>query len=171
MAIADGREPGEEREELQLSDAATPLFDACRMVLPGIQATFGFQLIAVFNQRFGEELGTPERYLHLAAMCLVALAAALVMTPAAVHRHYGGRVVTDTFIYLSTLLLLAGMVPLASGLALDFYLIARLAIDARPIALVFAASLFAMLIFWWMVFPRLRSLHAWIGRKYRVRRP
>ena len=171
MAIADGREPGEEREELDLSDAASTLVEECRMVLPGIQATFGFQLIAVFNQRFGDELDAPERYLHLAAMGLVALAAALVMTPAAVHRHYGGREVTDTFIQLSTLLLLAGMVPLAAGLAFDFYLIARLAIDARATAAVFAASLFAMLVFWWMVFPRWRSVHAWIGRKYRVRQP
>ena len=168
MAIADGREPGEERERLRLSDAATTLIEECRMVLPGIQATFGFQLIAVFNRRFGE-LDRPERYVHLAAMCLVALAAALVMTPAAVHRQYGGREVTDTFIYLSTLLLLAGMVPLATGLALDFYLIARLAIDARPAAAVFAASLFAMLVFWWMVFPRWRSLHAWVGRRFRMR--
>ena len=168
MAIADGREPGEERERLALSDAATALIEECRMVLPGIQATFGFQLIAVFNQRFGE-LDAFESYLHLAAMCLVALAAALVMTPAAVHRHYGGREVTDTFIHLSTLLLLAGMVPLAAGLALDFYLIARLAIHARPAAAVFAASLFAMLAFWWTVFPRWRSLHARVGRKYRLR--
>jgi len=168
MAIAYGREPGEEREELELSDAATALIEECRMVLPGIQATFGFQLIAVFNQRFGD-LDLAERYLHLAAMCLMALSAAMVMTPAAVHRHYGGRVVTDTFLYLSTLLLLAGMAPLAVGLALDFYLIARLAIDARPAAAVFAASLFAMLVFWWMVFPRWRSLHAWVGRKYRAR--
>jgi len=29
------------------------LLEECRMVLPGIQALFGFQLIAVFNQPFG----------------------------------------------------------------------------------------------------------------------
>ena len=151
-----------------LKDQARNMLDEARMVLPGVQALLGFQLIAVFNQRFGE-LDMPERYVHLAAMCLVALAAALVMTPAAVHRHYGGREVTDTFIHLSTLLLLAGMVPLAMGLALDFYLIARLATGARPAAALFAASLFAMFVFWWMVFPRWRSLHARVGRKYRVR--
>jgi hypothetical protein len=36
-------------EELTLTDAAGRLLDECRMVLPGIQALFGFQLIAVFN--------------------------------------------------------------------------------------------------------------------------
>jgi hypothetical protein len=42
----------EKREELPLSKAAEYLLDECRMVLPGIQALFGFQLIAVFNSSF-----------------------------------------------------------------------------------------------------------------------
>lgn len=37
------------QEELPLSQAAQHLLEECRMVLPGIQALFGFQLIAVFN--------------------------------------------------------------------------------------------------------------------------
>ena len=40
------------QEELTLSEAAKYLLDECRMVLPGIQALFGFQLIAVFNSAF-----------------------------------------------------------------------------------------------------------------------
>ena len=69
--------PGAEKEcqELDLAQAATTLVDECRMVLPGIQAIFGFQLIAAFNERFAKELGPGEQLLHLAAMCLVALAA------------------------------------------------------------------------------------------------
>jgi len=38
-----------EKEELPLRLAAEYLIEECRMVLPGIQALFGFQLIAVFN--------------------------------------------------------------------------------------------------------------------------
>lgn len=34
------------------------------MVSPGIQALFGFQLIAVFNSRFAEELTEREQRLH-----------------------------------------------------------------------------------------------------------
>ena len=41
--------PEEAREELPLSKAAEYLLEECRMVLPGIQALFGFQLVAVFN--------------------------------------------------------------------------------------------------------------------------
>jgi len=56
------------------------------MVLPGIQALFGFQLIAVFNQGFGEKLSHGAQLVHLLALVLAALAMALVMTPAALHR-------------------------------------------------------------------------------------
>ena len=45
-------EPPPEHERVKLSQAASYLLDECRMVLPGVQAIFGFQLIAVFNQRF-----------------------------------------------------------------------------------------------------------------------
>ena len=75
----------ESREELPLSKAAEYLIEECRMVLPGIQALFGFQMIAVFNQRFRELPGSLQ-IVHLAATGLVALAAGLVMTPAAYHR-------------------------------------------------------------------------------------
>ncbi len=44
-------------EPLSLTQAAQVLLDECRMVLPGIQALFGFQLIAVFSPRFAEALG------------------------------------------------------------------------------------------------------------------
>src|SRR5256885_1849786 len=54
-----------------------------RMLLPGIQALFGFQLIAVFNQRFDQVLSRTEQHIHLIALCLVAVAVVLVMGPAA----------------------------------------------------------------------------------------
>ena len=46
------------------------------MVLPGIQALFGFQLIAGFNQGFNQ-LPVPEQHLHYASLVLVAVAIAL----------------------------------------------------------------------------------------------
>jgi hypothetical protein len=145
---------GEEREELRLSEAAKALFDECRMVLPGIQATFGFQLVAVFNNRFAESLDSVQQHLHLAAMALVACAAALVMTPAAIHRYHGPREITSGIIELSSVLLLVAMPLLAVGVALDFYLIASLILaegSAMPVAL----AIFAVMIFLWVILPRL----------------
>src|ERR1700687_3263323 len=126
------------------------------MVLPGIQALFGFQLVAVFNQRF-EEFSAFEQRLHFLALSLIAISITLVMSPAAFHRHRGAREVSDTFILVSTRLLLAAMMCLALGLSLDFYLIARLILDETWVWL-FALGLFAALIFFWVVFPRAHLL-------------
>ncbi len=39
-------------EHESLSQAITHILEECRMVLPGIEALFGFQLVAVFSQPF-----------------------------------------------------------------------------------------------------------------------
>src|SRR5437667_12549915 len=113
-----------EKEAVPLSQAAEYLLEECRMVLPGIQALFGFQLVAVFTQRFGELLSGGEQQLHLLAIALVAVAIALIMSPAAYHRQSNPEEITAAFIRLSTRLLLLSMPPLAAGICLDFYLIA-----------------------------------------------
>lgn len=144
----------QEREELPLSKAALYLLEECRMVLPGIQALFGFQLIAVFNSTFAQKLSLVEQRMHLVALGLVAIAAALIMTPASIHRHIGPREVTGRFISISTRLLVISMYPLAVGISTDFYLIARIILESSQIA--FILSLLLLLIFsmLWFVFPR-----------------
>ena len=49
-------------EKLSLPEATSHLLEECRMVLPGIQALFGFQLIAVFNSRFADDLLSQNKY-------------------------------------------------------------------------------------------------------------
>jgi hypothetical protein len=61
-----------------LKDEATRLIEEARMVLPGLQALLGFQLIAVFNERFDKALSPLEQHLHLAAICAVAVAGVLL---------------------------------------------------------------------------------------------
>jgi hypothetical protein len=68
-----------------LEEEIRTVIEEARMVLPGIQAFFGFQLIAVFNNRF-QELTNTEQVLHLIALLLLAISIALIMTPAAYHR-------------------------------------------------------------------------------------
>src|SRR5258705_8073226 len=60
-----------QQEELPLSVAAQYLLEECRMVLPGIQALFGFQLIVVFNPGFSQKLSAGEQRLHLLAIILL----------------------------------------------------------------------------------------------------
>src|SRR4030095_6081294 len=114
----------EPHEELPLSTAAQYLLEECRMVLPGIQALFGFQLVVVFSPGFEQKLNGTEQLLHFFAMVLVALAVAIIMTPAALHRGTGSKLVTETFIGTSARLLLSSMLPLAVAISIEFYLIA-----------------------------------------------
>ncbi|WP_218578912.1 DUF6328 family protein [Vineibacter terrae] len=130
------------------------------MILPGIQALFGFQLIAVFNERFEKALSSSEQGLHLAATCLVAIAAALLMTPAAFQRQAERGIISRYFVDLASRLICAALLPLAAGLALDIYLIARLILHSAALACSIAAVLWLVLVGLWFLYPRVRK-----GRK------
>jgi len=144
-----------EKEEVTLSQAASFLLDECRMVLPGVQAIFGFQLIAVFNQRFGEDLPDFAQRVHFASLTLVALAAALVMTPAAYHRMTGITHITRRFLDTSSRLVMSSMVVLAVGLSLDYFVVGWLVFESMAMALA-AAVMLAVLTALWLAFPRSR---------------
>src|SRR5512140_2388996 len=117
----NSKSPKQEVEKLPLSKAAMALIEECRMILPGIQTLFGFQLIAVFNSTFFEKLSPLEQRIHLLAIVLIAIAIVIIMTPAAYHRQTGPEDITRRFIDLSTRLLLFTMAPLALGISMDVY--------------------------------------------------
>ena len=146
--------PSNEREELSLNDAASHVLEECRTVVPGMQALFGFQLIAVFSSAFSEQLSSIERILHLIAIVLVTIAIALVMTPAALHNQTEPLAVSSRFIRISSRLLMASMAPLALGLCLDIYLVARVIVGTRGVAATVAASLLGVFSVLWVLLPR-----------------
>lgn len=126
------------------------------MILPGLQALLGFQLIAVFNTGFSDRLSSGEQRLHLLALGLIAVAGALVMTPAAYHRHIGPRRVSEQFLTIGSRFLLAAMIPLMIGISLDFYLIARMILHAPVLSAGLAAGLGLLFCFLWLVYPRIK---------------
>ena len=148
--------PRDQEEQLPLSTSAEFLLDECRMVLPGIQALFGFQLIAVFNSGFSQTLDPFEQKLHLFALFLTTIAIAFVMTPAAFHRQTGPTKVTEKFICLATRLLLWGMCPLLIGLCIDFYLIARIITD-QFVAALLTAAIGGLFVGLWFVLPHMNN--------------
>ena len=143
----------QEVEKLALGDAVTHLLEECRMVLPGVQALFGFQLIAVFNAGFGDKLTGAEQRLHLVALALVAMAGALIMTPAALHRLSGPRLASERFLIVASRFLLASMLPLMLGMGFDFYLIARIVLESAPHAAMAATALVGFFAACWFLFP------------------
>ena len=68
-----------EKEKPPLSKAVEFVLAECRMVLPGIQALLGFQLIVVFNPGFDQKLTAFDQRLHLLAIGLIAVAVAIIM--------------------------------------------------------------------------------------------
>ena len=151
-----------EREELPLSQAAKHLLEECRMVLPGMQALFGFQLTVVFSPGFDQKLNSTERVMHLLATALMAVGVALIMTPAAYHRQTSPREVTERFLSVSTRVLLWSMLPLSAAVCLDFYLIGRVITDDVAGGLL-ASGLFGIFLFFWFVLPRVQSLQQLVG--------
>src|SRR5258708_30490444 len=65
-----------------LKDQERSIHEEARMVLPGVQALFGFQLVAVFNQRFAD-MEAADRGTYFLSLLLVTGAIGLLMAPAA----------------------------------------------------------------------------------------
>jgi hypothetical protein len=154
--------PPRERQELQLFQAAEMLLEECRMVLPGIQGLFGFQLIAVFSEQFHDLLSRGEQELHLLAIALVGVSIAMVMAPAAIHRQLNPCEVTREFVQLGTRLVLWSLLPLALALCLDFYLVSRV-ITGSTAVVAFALGLGLVFVLLWWALPR------WMRRRLRRR--
>ncbi len=142
----------EEFHREKLEEEATHATDEARMVLPGVQAIMGFQLIAVFNNRFAE-LARPEQLLHLGAFFLMTVAMGLIMAPAAYHRQVERGCVTRRFVDLASRLLTASMPALMLGLAMDSYILTRM-VGATIIAAASSALLVTVLLAGlWFVTP------------------
>jgi hypothetical protein len=123
-----------------------------RMVLPGIQALFGFQLIAVFNQGFRESPAS-EQHMHYGALVLVALSVAIIMTPAAYHRIVEVRSVSIFLLRLISTLIAAAMLPLMIALCLDIYLVGFVIFGDRVASAILAGAVFLVFLALWFAFP------------------
>jgi uncharacterized protein DUF6328 len=132
-----------------------------RMVLPGIQALFGFQLIAAFNTRF-TELDLADRVVHLTALVLTALAIVLIMTPAAYHRMVEPGRTSMYFTRLASALVAAAMVPLLFSISLDIYVVARLALPTSDpwLGIALAIGTFVAYVSLWIGFPYWQLAHS-----------
>ena len=153
-AVSEPPATASEATELSLQEAVSQTMEEARVVLPGIQALFGFQLIAVFNQRFDTALSMAEQGAHLGALLLVGASIALTMTPAAYHRQAEQSRVSRRLLRVSSRLVSAALVPLMLGMAIDIYLVARVITQQRGLSALLAAALLVLLAELWFAFPR-----------------
>jgi Family of unknown function (DUF6328) len=149
-------------QQQSLKDQAHSTHEEARMVLPGIQALFGFQLIAVFNRPFFD-LDIVNRYLHLASLILVAIAIGLIMAPAAYHRLTESTLVTRQWISVASKDIARAMVALMLAISLDVYIVAIMIAGNTSVGATIGAATGCFLTWLWFVLPlrqRARERHA-----------
>lgn len=142
----------EQRQQESLEETAEAAIEESRMVLPGIQALFGFQLIACFNQGF-HDLPPSQQRLHYAAIVLITLAISMIMAPAAYHRMVEQGSVSRFFVQYLSWMVAAAMLPLMVALCLDVYIIGIVILTESWAAAVIAGALLLVFAGLWFAFP------------------
>jgi cytochrome bd-type quinol oxidase subunit 2 len=120
-----------------------------RVVLPGAQALLGFQFASLLVEGF-EKLPQSSKYVHFASLSLIALAIIFMMTPAAYHRLVEKGENTEHFHRFASRMMLASMIPLALGIAGDFYVVARKITESEGLS--DGLSALALLVFYGLWF-------------------
>ena len=127
-----------------------------RMVLPGAQALLGFQFITVVLEDF-EKLPESMKQLHLASLGLMTLAVILLMTPAAYHRVVEKGENTEHFLDFCSRMLLISLLPLAAGVAGDFYVVVFKVTSSFTTAAYATLPVVLFVYGLWFVYPWYRS--------------
>ena len=152
-ASASGK-PRNDSQAETLKEELGNILEECRILLPGMQALFGFQTIAVFNERFEHVRGLSP-VAHLLSLFMVAVAIALGMAPAAFHRIAEPGRVSRRLVALSSRCICAALFMLMLAFALEMFVVFRLATDKQPFSGAVAALLFLIIGAAWFVLPYL----------------
>ena len=157
--------PGAEHvaDPRSLKDQANTTIDQMRMVLPGIQVLFGFQLMVVFEPRY-QTLPLSLQVAHFVALCLIVLAILLILTPPAYDRIVEQDRVSERFVRIASLFMSVAMAVFATALVLDLYVVAWLATGRPEVAWTVSAVAAVSFATMWFAFP------LWMRARRRRRR-
>lgn len=146
------REPEHEHTSLETKIEQMPT--EARVVLPGAQALFGFQLVITFSEAF-ERLPFASRVVHLVALGFLTLTVIWLMAPAAFHRIVYAGEDTPEFHALGSRFLLAASVTLALGISADLGVVVAKVVASDTAGVTAAILSLALLIGLWHVHPAL----------------
>jgi Family of unknown function (DUF6328) len=139
-------------EATPLSTKIDYMLTEARVVLPGVQALLGFQLIAVLTKPF-EELPTELKMAHAAGLAMMALSMMLLMAPAAFHRLAFNGEDAPAAHQVGSILVTAALGFLALGLGAEV-MVAFGALTGRVEIGAFIAVLVVLVLFGlWYVWP------------------
>jgi hypothetical protein len=149
--------------EVPMQQDSTPLhakieqmLTEARVVLPGVQAMLGFQLIVMLSKTF-IEVPVAVRLAHLFALLSLALSIILLVAPAAIHRLTFKGNDHPRMHTVGSMLVAVALLPLACAISCDIWIaFTRLFADGwAPLSA--AASSFLLLLSLWYLWPlRLR---------------
>jgi hypothetical protein len=146
----------EARETAPLHSKIEQMLTEAPVILPGARALLGFQLAIVLTDTF-EKLPSLPRLLHAGALLCVALAVALLITPAALHRIVWAGEDSETALRIGGRVTVLALLPVASGMGGETYVVmSRILGSAGPAAAVATVTLLCLLILWfvWPVVER-----------------
>jgi hypothetical protein len=150
-------------ENVSLDQRISQMLTEARVVLPGVQALLGFQLISVLSQSF-EELPASSKVIHAASLGSITLAVILLIAPAAYHRIVFSGQDTEEVHRIGSVFVTGATVPLALGLAGDIYVVFTKITASNVIALLLATAALLLLVGFWHAFPVITRLRRRLRR-------
>ena len=155
LELLTGSSTRSEQMEVSQTPLATKieqLLTEARVIIPGAQALFGFQFIAMLTTGF-ERLPQNSKLVHAAALCLIASNVILLMTPAALHRLSFGGEDSASFLRMGSAFVIAAPLFLAGGIALESYVVMQKGYDNEGWAAVGGGAGFLVLFVLWYALP------------------
>jgi hypothetical protein len=142
------------REKLSVTTKIEQMLTEARVILPGAQALFGFQLIVMLTEPF-TRLPPEAKLVHVASLLCVALAIILLMAPAAIHRLSFDGEDTPRMLRLGSHLVTAALLPLSLGIAGDIYVAVGHSLDNETLGIATAIAALILLLSIWYAWPLL----------------
>jgi hypothetical protein len=128
------------------------LLTEARLIIPGGQALFGFQFIAMLTSGF-DRLPEMAKVVHAAALCLIGINVIVMMTPAALHRLSFGGEDSPRFLRMGSALVTIGPAFLAAGVSAEIYVVFLKALSSARIAMTVSIAAAIVLAALWYVWP------------------
>jgi len=154
---------GKAKAEDNLDDRIRQVSTEIRMVLPGAQALLGFQFITFVLSEF-DKLPPLLKQIHVVSSILLTLCVILLMTPAAYHRIVENGENSEHFHRFASAMLLSALVPLALGIAGDFFVVTEHVVQSTAVSISLAAIILLCFFGLWFGLPMLRR---WQDRRTR----
>lgn len=143
-----------QRSATPLDTRIEQLLTEARVIIPGAQALFGFQILVMLTSGF-DRLPQTSKLVHLAALILVAANMVLLMMPAALHRLTFAGEDTARFLRIGSGIVIAAPIFLAAGISAENYVVFQKVIDDEGHSAIGAGATFFVIAACWYAVPLL----------------